>query len=152
MRGAFYLKREYPERPLVGVGAVVVRDDGHVLLVRRGQPPRAGGWSLPGGLVELGESLDDAIRREVREECGIEIEVGPLVGTFQLIERDSSGRVRFHYVVLDYLAHYVNGVTRSSSDVEEVAWVNPDRLGHYNLRPETVEMVQRALTMAKKCT
>jgi ADP-ribose pyrophosphatase YjhB (NUDIX family) len=91
--------------------------------------------------------LDDAVHREVREECGVEIKVGPLVGTFQLIEHDSSGQVRFHYVVLDYLARHANGAAHPSSDAEDVAWVDPKDLSTYQLRPETVEMIQRALAI-----
>jgi len=143
------LRREYPDRPLVGVGAVVVREDGYVLLVRRRQPPRAGEWSLPGGLVELGESLDEAVRREVREECGIEVQVGPLVGVFQPIERDTTGAIRFHYIVLDYLACYTGGILRIASDVNDAIWVSPDQLDQYQLRPETVEMIHRALTIGQ---
>ena len=141
------MRREYPDRPLVGVGAVVVREDGCVLLVRRRQPPRAGEWSLPGGLVELGESLDEAVRREVREECGIEVQVGPLVGVFQPIERDATGAIRFHYIVLDYLACYTGGTLHIASDVNDAVWVSPDQLDRYRLRPETVEMIRRALTI-----
>lgn len=125
----------------------MVREDGCVLLVRRRQPPRAGEWSLPGGLVELGEQLEEAVRREVREECGIEVQVGPLVGAFQPIERDVAGAVRFHYVVLDYLACYVGGALRSSSDAGDAAWVPLAELDRYRLRPETAEMIRRALAI-----
>ncbi len=141
------MRREYPDHPLVGVGAVVVREDGCVLLVQRRQPPRAGEWSLPGGLVELGELLDEAVWREVREECGIEVQVGPLVGVFQPIERDAAGAVRFHYVVLDYLACYAGGTLRTSSDVSDAVWVPPDQLDQYRLRPETMAMIRRALAI-----
>ena len=92
----------------MGVGAVVWRG-GEVLLERRGQPPAQGSWSLPGGLVDVGETLEQAVRREVREECSIEVEVGPLLGVFEPIVRDDDGRIRYHYVVIDYLARYVGG-------------------------------------------
>ncbi|MCD6290513.1 MAG: NUDIX hydrolase [Anaerolineae bacterium] len=143
------MNREYPERPLVGVGAVVVREDNAVLLVRREHPPRAGEWALPGGLVELGESLGDAVRREVGEECGFQIEVGPLVGVFQPIERDTTGRVRFHYVVLDYLAWPVGGSLHAASDAVEAAWALPEELSEYGLRPETAAMIEQALAMTR---
>lgn len=149
MRGDLALRREYPDHPLVGVGAIVVREDGCVLLVRRRQPPRAGEWSLPGGLVELGERLEEAVQREVREECGIEIQVGPLVGVFQPIERDAAGAIRFHYVVLDYLACYAGGTLRTSSDAGDAAWVSPDQLDRYRLRPETATMIRRALAIRR---
>jgi ADP-ribose pyrophosphatase YjhB (NUDIX family) len=141
------VNREYPERPLAGVGAVVVHADGCVLLIRRGQPPRAGEWSLPGGLVKLGEPLGDAVRREVREECSVDVRVGPLAGVFQAIERDAAGQVRFHYIVLDYLAYHVDGVLRPSSDAADAAWVEPEQLAAYCLRPETIEMIERALAL-----
>ncbi|MDW8098608.1 MAG: NUDIX hydrolase [Anaerolineae bacterium] len=147
MRKISTSRREYPDRPLVGVGAVVVREDGCVLLVQRRQPPRSGEWSLPGGLVELGERLDEAVQREVREECGIEVQVGPLVGVFQPIERDATGAVRFHYVVLDYLACYAGGTICTSSDAGDAVWVSPDQLDRYQLRPETTEMIRRALAI-----
>jgi len=144
------LRREYPEHPLVGVGAVVVRDDRHVLLVRRSHPPRRGEWSLPGGLVELGEPLVDAVRREVLEECGIQVRVGPLLGVFEPVVRDEAGRVRFHYVVLDYLAYVIGGIVRPASDIEAAEWVAPGRLGEYALRSDTLAVVRRALAMAER--
>jgi 8-oxo-dGTP diphosphatase len=143
------MKREYPDHPLVAVGAIVVRQDGCVLLVRRGRPPRQGEWSLPGGLVELGETLADAVRREVREECAIEVEVGPLVGAFEPIERDDAGQVRFHYVVLDYLARYAAGELHHASDAVDAVWAAPTRLAEYGLRPTTLDMIERALALAR---
>lgn len=145
------MKREYPDHPFVAVGAIVVRQDGCVLLVQRGRPPRQGEWSLPGGLVELGETLADAVRREVREECAIEVEVGPLVGAFEPIERDSAGRVQFHYVVLDYAAIYVAGELHHASDAVDAVWVAPAQLAEYGLRPTTLDMIERALTLARSC-
>lgn len=136
-------ERLYPKRPMVGVGAVVVRN-GHVLLERRGQPPAQGSWSLPGGLVDGGETLHDAIRREVREECGIEVEVGPLLGVFEPIVRDDDGRVRYHYVVLDYLARYVSGDVVIGDDAAELRWVAFADLGQYPLLPATRDMIERA--------
>ncbi len=141
------MKREYPDHPLVGVGAVVLREDGRVLLVRRSHPPRQGEWSLPGGLVELGESLADAVRREVLEECGIDVTVGPLLGVFQPIERDTAGRIRFHYVVLDYLAYFTAGRIRPSSDAGDAVWVHPDSLARYHLAEETLAIIRRALAL-----
>ena len=87
------------------MGAVVWNGQ-HVLLERRGQPPAQGSWSLPGGLIDIGETAEDAIRREVREECGIEVTVGPVLGFFEPIQRDADGRVRYHYVVVDFLAYH----------------------------------------------
>jgi 8-oxo-dGTP diphosphatase len=135
--------RLYPKRPLVGVGAVVVRD-GFVLLERRGQPPAQGSWSLPGGLVDAGERLEEAVRREVREECAIEVEVGPLLGVFEPMVKDDDGRLLYHYVVLDYLARYLSGDPVIGDDAAELLWVAFDELGEYALLPATRDMIERA--------
>lgn len=136
-------ERLYPKRPMVGVGAVVVRD-GFVLLERRGQPPAQGTWSLPGGLVDAGERLEEAVRREVREECSIEVEVGPLLGVFEPLVWDEEGRLLYHYVVIDYLARYVSGDPVIGDDAAELRWVAFDELGAYTLLPATREMIERA--------
>lgn len=134
--------RLYPRRPMVGVGAVVWRD-GAVLLERRGQPPAQGSWSIPGGLVDAGERLEEAVRREVREECGIEVEVGPLLGVFEPMVADEDGRIRYHYVVLDYLARYVSGDVTIGDDAAELRWVSFEELGAYPLLPATRDMIER---------
>ncbi len=141
--------RLYPPRPFVAVGAVVW-DGRRVLLERRGQPPGQGRWALPGGLIELGETAAAAVRREVREECGIEIEVGPLLGLFEPIQRDEDGRVRSHYTILDFLAHYRSGELRAGDDAAEVRWVEPADLPHYDLSPATAAMIARALALVGK--
>ena len=137
------MQREYPEAPLVGVGAVVI-DGGKVLLVQRGQEPGKGTWGLPGGLVELGETVADAVRREVAEETGLNVEPGPLLGIFEPITRDEEGRVRYHYIVVDFLASLRGGALRPASDVADVHWVPLDDLVAYRLRPATVDMIRRA--------
>jgi 8-oxo-dGTP diphosphatase len=136
--------RTYPARPLVGVGAVVW-DGRRVLLERRGQPPAQGSWSLPGGLIDVGESAEDAVRREVREECGIEVTVGPMLGIFEPIVRDPDGRVRYHYVVVDYLAYHHGGEVQAGDDAADVEWVVPEELDTYALMPATRAMIERAL-------
>jgi mutator protein MutT len=136
-------ERLFPRRPMVGVGAVVLRD-GCVLLERRGQPPAQGSWSLPGGLVDVGERLEEAVRREVREECAIEVEVGPLLGVFEPIVHDDDGRIRYHYVVLDYLARYVSGDLAIGDDAAELRWVAFSELEEYLLLPATRDMIERA--------
>jgi 8-oxo-dGTP diphosphatase len=128
---------------MVGVGAVVWRD-GAVLIERRGQPPAQGSWSLPGGLVDTGETLEQAVAREVREECNIEVRVGPLLGVFEPIVRDDDGRVRYHYVVIDYLALYESGDVAIGDDAAELRWVPIDDIGAYPLLPATREMIERA--------
>jgi ADP-ribose pyrophosphatase YjhB (NUDIX family) len=137
-------ERLFPRRPFVGVGAVVW-DGQRVLLARRGQPPAQGLWSLPGGLVEVGERVEEAVRREVREECGIEVEVGPLVGLFEPIVTDEDGRVRYHYVVVDFLTFYTSGTAQAGDDATDLAWVTPAELAAYDLVPGTHDMVTRAL-------
>jgi mutator protein MutT len=136
-------ERLYPRRPMVGVGAVVWRDEA-VLLERRGQPPAQGSWSLPGGLVDVGETLEQAVAREVREECAIEVFVGPLLGVFEPIVRDDEGRIRYHYVVIDYLAIYRSGELAVGDDAAELRWVPYDNLGAYPLLAATREMIERA--------
>jgi 8-oxo-dGTP diphosphatase len=140
-------ERIYPTRPLVGVGAVVW-DGSRVLLERRGQPPAQGSWSLPGGLVDVGESVEDAVRREVREECGIDVTVGPLLGIFEPVVRDLDGRVRYHYVVVDYLTYYQGGEVQAGDDAADLAWVEPEDLQAYALLPATQQMIERAMAAA----
>lgn len=150
MRG---MKREYPDRPLVGVAAVVVRDDGHVLLVRRDREPGKGRWGLPGGLVELGETLTQALRRELREECGIEIEPGQVLGIIEPRVRDEQGRLRFHYVIVDFLALYRGGELRAASDASDARWVPPEELAAYPLSsPQTLPFIRKALEILGKTT
>lgn len=115
------MQREFPLSPLVGVGAIVV-DRGRVLLVRRGTEPLRGQWSLPGGLVEVGEALTAALVREVNEETGLEVKVVELIELLDRIHRED-GRVRFHYVIADYLCKVVGGSLRAASDADEVRWV-----------------------------
>ena len=115
------LQREYPLSPLVGVGAVIVHE-GRVLLVRRGTEPLRGRWSIPGGLVELGEMLRDAVVREAREETGLEVEPVELVELLDRIHRED-GRIRYHYVIADYLCRVTGGALQAASDADEVRWV-----------------------------
>lgn len=141
------MSREYPEHPIVGVAAVVLWD-GQVLLVQRGREPARGLWGLPGGMLELGETVAEGVRREVWEECGVEIEVGPLVGVFEPMQRDDAGRLRYHYVVLDYLARYVGGELQAADDADDARWVSPAELERLPMLVETREMIKRALENA----
>ena len=117
------MHREFPLVPLVGVGAVVVHE-GRVLLVRRGHEPLMGQWSLPGGLLELGESLAEGVVREVAEETGLTVEPVELVELLDRIHREGE-RVRYHYVIADYLCRVVGGMLKAASDADEVRWVEP---------------------------
>jgi 8-oxo-dGTP diphosphatase len=138
------IPRRYPPMPLIGVAAAVFDDAGRVLLVQRGQPPRQGQWGLPGGLLDLGERLVDGVRREVWEECGIDIEVVDLVAAFEPIQHDVDGRVEYHYVVLDYWARHVHGQAVAADDAAAVAWVAMDALDAYALSTDTANVVHAA--------
>ena len=140
--------REYPEVPRVGVGAVVLRD-GHVLLVRRGHPPALGKWSIPGGLVNLGETTEAAAIREVEEECGLKVRLLGLAGVVDRITRDAEGRVRYHYVLVDYLAVPDTGTAHAGSDAAEVRWVPVGDLDRYDTTDGLAAMVQRAVSLSE---
>lgn len=143
--GEFFMKtrREYPKRPLVGVGVVLRRDE-EVLLVKRAFPPKAGYYSIPGGLVELGEKVRDAARREISEETGLDIKLEKIVDVIDNIVRDEDGKVKFHYVLVDFLARPAGGDLKSSSDVLEAKWVPFRDLPKYNLT-NTAENLFRKL-------
>jgi 8-oxo-dGTP diphosphatase len=138
------LSRRYPAAPLVGVGVVVFNRQGEVLLAKRGKPPRAGEWSLPGGLIDLGERLEDAARREVWEECGIEITIGGFITTYEPIIYDSEGEIEYHYVLIDYWATHLSGEIVAQDDAMAVAWVAIQALSQFNLRQETLKVIGEA--------
>jgi mutator protein MutT len=138
--------RKYPDRPFVGVGAVIVQD-GQVLIVKRKFEPLAGQWSLPGGGVELGETLEDSIVREMLEETGLDIEVGPVIEVFDRITRDDDGTVRYHFVLVDYLCWPVGGELRASSDVADARFVDPADLPQYKLTAKASDVIARALEL-----
>jgi 8-oxo-dGTP diphosphatase len=131
---------EYPNVPLVAVGAIVVRD-GRVLLVRRGQPPSEGLWAIPGGRVELGETLQEAAEREIKEETGLTIRARNPIYTFDFILRDEAGHVRFHYVIVDLLADYVSGLVQPGDDAREARWVTPGELEGLPVNRTTLEVL-----------
>jgi ADP-ribose pyrophosphatase YjhB (NUDIX family) len=139
--------REYPERPIVAVGGIVVRD-GKVLLVQRGREPSAGRWTVPGGAVKVGERLQDAVARELQEECGVEVEVGPVVEVLDRVVRDSSGRIRYHYVIIDYLARWVAGEPRAGSDAAAVRWLHREEWAGLPLTEGLGPVLTRALALA----
>ncbi|MBN2126505.1 MAG: NUDIX hydrolase [Deltaproteobacteria bacterium] len=143
------MKREYPDQPLAGVGGVIFRDD-RVLIVQRGQEPGKGQWSLPGGLVELGETLTDALKREVLEETSLRIEIGGFVRLLDRIVHDDHGRIRFHYVIGDYWGWVVEGSLKPGSDISDARFMALDRLEDQELHPEVVETILEASELYRK--
>jgi len=142
------MKREYPESPLVGVGAVIVDhhgEDHRVLLIRRGQPPLLGEWSLPGGVLECGETLREAVVREAREETGFVVETGEMLGVYERVIRDDERRVRYHYVLIDFLCRPVGGDLKAGSDAAAVRWFTRDELPALNLAYDANDVVRKGL-------
>ena len=134
--------RTRPTAPVPAVGAVVVHD-GAVLLVRRGRAPSRGVWAVPGGRIELGETLAEAAEREVREETGIRIRAGEPVWSFDSVVRDAEGRVAFHYVIVDLLADYVAGEPCAGDDALAARWARPEDLAGMTVSPPTLELLER---------
>src|SRR5271170_8085119 len=142
------MKREYPESPLVGVGAVIVdlrEKDHRVLFVRRGQPPLLGEWSLPGGVLECGETLREAVVREAREETGLTIEPGEMLGVYERVIRDDQRRVRYHYVLIDFLCRASGGDLKAGSDAADVRWFTRNELPALNLAFDANDVVLKGL-------
>ncbi len=142
-------RRTYPDRPYVGVGAVIVQD-GKVLLVKRKYEPLAGQWSLPGGAVEVGETLESCLVREMLEETGLEVRVGPVVEVLDRITRDDEGRVMYHFVLVDYLCWPTGGALTPDSDVADVVFADPDDLARYQLTAKATSVIQRALELDRQ--
>ncbi len=136
--------REYPAQPVVGVGAVVL-DEARVLLVKRGHEPLKGEWSLPGGAVELGETLETAIAREVREETGLDVEVGPIVDVLDRLRYDTDGGVKYHYVLIDFLCRPSGGTLACASDADAAAWVVLGELSELGVAQATVSVIEKAI-------
>jgi ADP-ribose pyrophosphatase YjhB (NUDIX family) len=140
--------RKYPDRPYVGIGAVIVHE-GRVVLVKRRFDPLAGQWSIPGGAVEAGETLDACVAREMAEETGFVVEVGPVVEVLDRITRDEEGRVLYHFVLIDYLCWPIGGELQAGSDVAEAVLAEPSELAQYALTEKATSVIERALEMAR---
>ena len=150
------MAREYPERPVVGVGGVVI-EGGRALLIRRGSEPLRGQWSIPGGALELGESLQEGVMRELLEETGLQVRVLEMIEVFDRIytEQADGGsgmaeRPRFHYVIIDYLCERVAGEARAASDVTELVFARDDELPRYQLTETATRILRKAFAMDRE--
>jgi 8-oxo-dGTP diphosphatase len=136
------MRREFPELPLVGVGAIIIEGD-RVLLVKRAHPPIQGQWSIPGGVLEVGEMVREAAVREAREETGLMVEPGELLGVYDRILRDPEQRVQYHYVLIDFLCRPVGGELLAASDAAEVRWFRREELPALQLAEDTLEVIAK---------
>jgi 8-oxo-dGTP diphosphatase len=128
------VKRLYPSQPVVGVGAIVI-EKGKILLEQRGNEPAKGQWTIPGGVVEVGESLEAAVKRETKEETGLDVEVQRLVDVVDQVHYDNQGQIEYHFVIIDYAAKVKTGKATAASDAKDVRWVEISEVENYNLTP-----------------
>lgn len=142
------MRRKYPRNPLVGVGGVVI-DRGRALLIRRGSEPLKGEWSIPGGMVELGEELAEGVRRELKEETGLDVEPNECILVFDRIMKEGE-RVKYHYVIADYVCRRIRGRLRPASDVTDARWVRREDLPQYHLTDMATTVILKAFDMMKK--
>jgi ADP-ribose pyrophosphatase YjhB (NUDIX family) len=143
------MNREFPELPLVGIGSIIIEND-RVLLVKRAHPPIQGQWSIPGGVLEVGELVRDAAIREAREETGLVIEPGELLGVYDRILHNAEKRVQYHYVLIDFLCRVVGGELRAASDAAEVRWFTREELGALMLAEDTQDVIQKGFAKLRQ--
>ena len=143
------MTREYPDRPLIGVGSIII-EDGRVVLVKRAHPPIEGQWSIPGGVLEVGELVREAAVREAQEETGLIVEPGELLGVFDRILHDAEKRVQYHYVLIDFLCRRIGGELAAASDAAEVRWFTRAELTPLNLAEDTLEVIQKGLAKLER--
>jgi len=141
--------REYPERPIVAVGGVVIHDS-RVLLIRRGQPPLEGRWSIPGGILEIGERIAEGIERELREETGVRVRVADLIEIYEKVLRDEENEPRYHFVILDYACEFVEGTARAGGDVTDAAWVSEQQLETLALTTAAKRVIRKAFSVVRE--
>jgi 8-oxo-dGTP diphosphatase len=142
------MQREFPETPLVGVGAIII-ENARVVLVKRAHPPLQAEWSIPGGVLEVGELLREAAIREAHEETGLTVEPGELLGVYDRILRDPDKRVQYHYVLIDFLCRRVAGDLAAASDAAEVRWFTREELPALNLAEDTIDVIQKGFAKLK---
>jgi len=141
------MNREYPSRPIVAVAAVVFNTKNQLLLVRRGKEPAKGTWGIPGGVVELGERLRDAVKRELMEETGVAVNPIELITAVERVYPDDDGRIRYHYIIIEYLCGATDITPRASDDVDRALWVSTEEAKTYPLPPITLQVIERGWTM-----
>lgn len=142
------MPREYPEQPLVGVGAIIVKN-GKVVLVKRGHAPLLGEWSIPGGLLEVGETLRQGAEREALEETGLVVRATELLGVFERLVPDDQKRIRFHYILVDFLCEFVSGELLASGDAADARWFTASEVGKLPLAEDTVAVILAGLQKAR---
>ncbi len=135
--------RSYPTTPMVGVGIVTFNDEKKVLLVKRGKEPSKGLWSIPGGMVELGERVRDAGIREVKEECNVDVEPEDVIAVVDLIFKDQDEKVKYHYILIDYLAKFISGELRPQSDVVDACWFSQQELEELDIPEVTRNVLEK---------
>lgn len=143
------MQREFPEQPIVGVGAIIIANE-RVLLVKRAHPPIAGQWSIPGGALEIGELVRAAAVREAREETGLIVEPGELLGVFDRVLRNPDERVQYHYVLIDFLCKPLGGELRAASDAAEARWFKREELPALNLAQDTHEVILKGFELEER--
>ena len=141
------MRRKYPDAPLVGVGAVVINED-RVLLIKRGHEPLLGEWSIPGGAMELGETIREAVLREVVEEAGITVETSELLDVFDRVVRDADGKVQYHYVLIDFLCRHISGDPLAAGDAADARWFTRADVAKLQLPKDTAEVIGMAFEKA----
>jgi len=145
------MKRDYPDRPIIGVGAVIV-ENGRALVVRRGTEPLKGEWSIPGGVVELGETLRQAAAREAKEETGLEVEPGEVLEVVDRIMRDAERKVQYHYVLVDFLCRLVSGDARPGADASELRWITVRELEGFPIADSAAAVLRKGFDAAQNQT
>ncbi len=143
------MKREYPEYPLPAVSCVLFNEKGQVLMVRRGNPPAQGKWSLPGGVVKTGEELENALKREMLEECGLEVEIDSLLSVSSRIVKNKDGKIQYHFILLDYFCKWIGGSLKAGSDASAIQWVTIDEIKSLEVTEGVVDVILKGKSRLK---